>query len=117
MIEGFFTKKEVESITRPGGKAGTCVTCGLHRTCTTPQMKPFGNFKKKILNIGEAPGEVEDKVGRPWQGKVGKLLQRTYASLGVDLFGTRRRVLFTTRHWFPIGMIYTITILNFLTKR
>jgi len=86
MIEGFFTKKEVESITRPGGKAGTCVTCGLHRTCTTPQMKPFGNFKKKILNIGEAPGEVEDKVGRPWQGKVGKLLQRTYASLGVDLF-------------------------------
>lgn len=86
MIEGFFTKKEVESITRPAGKVGTCVTCGLHRTCESPQMKPFGNFKKKILNIGEAPGEAEDRTGKPWQGKVGKLLERTYASLGIDLF-------------------------------
>ena len=26
-------------------------------------MKPFGNFKRGILNIGEASGEVEDRLG------------------------------------------------------
>jgi len=49
-------------------------------------MKPFGNFKKKIMNIGEAPGEVEDRVGKPFQGKTGRLLQETYKKLGIDLF-------------------------------
>jgi DNA polymerase len=49
-------------------------------------MQPFGNFKKKILNIGEAPGENEDKYGKPWQGKAGALLERTYKRLGIDLF-------------------------------
>ena len=49
-------------------------------------MKPYGNFKKGILNIGEAPGEVEDKNGKPFQGRTGKLLQRTYERLGIDLF-------------------------------
>lgn len=49
-------------------------------------MKPFGNFKKGILNIGEAPGEWEDRKGKQWQGKVGQLLQKTYAKLGIDLF-------------------------------
>jgi DNA polymerase len=49
-------------------------------------MEPFGNFKKKILNIGEAPGETEDDLGKPWQGKAGKLLHRAYQKLGIDLF-------------------------------
>lgn len=86
MNEGFFTKKEVESKTRPEGKKITCVACGMYKDCLSPKMKPYGNFKKKILNIGEAPGEVEDKYGKPFQGKTGKLLQRTYEELGIDLF-------------------------------
>lgn len=86
MIEGFFTKKEVESKTRPDGKVYSCHSCRLHKECISSKMKPYGQFKKGILNIGEAPGEVEDKVGRPWQGKTGKLLQRTYEELGIDLF-------------------------------
>jgi DNA polymerase len=83
---GFFTKKEMESSSRPDGKTYSCVSCGLHKFCKSPKMEPFGNFKKGILNIGEAPGEAEDRVGKPWQGKTGKLLERMYASLGIDLF-------------------------------
>jgi len=83
---GFFTKKETASKSRPDGKSYSCAACGLYRKCRSPRMEPFGNFKKKILNIGEAPGEVEDRNGRPWQGKSGKLLQRTYEKLGIDLF-------------------------------
>jgi DNA polymerase len=49
-------------------------------------MNPFGNFKKGILNIGEAPGSTEDSKGKQWQGKTGRLLQRTYEKLGIDLF-------------------------------
>jgi uracil-DNA glycosylase family 4 len=49
-------------------------------------MRPYGNFGKKILVIGESPGEVEDEKGKPWQGKTGQLLQRTLAKLGIDLF-------------------------------
>lgn len=49
-------------------------------------MKAFGNFKKKILILGDAPGEHEDRIGKPWQGKSGKLLQRTLRDLGIDLF-------------------------------
>lgn len=85
-MESFFTKKETESISRPTGKSNSCFACGLFKECNTPRMEPYGNFKKRILNIGEAPGEVEDKSGKPWQGKVGKLLQSTYEKLGVDLF-------------------------------
>lgn len=83
---GFFTRKEVESVTRPDGKTYSCVSCGLYRDCTSPKMPPYGNFKKKILVIGEAPGEVEDRLGKPWQGKSGKLLQSTFKRLGIDLF-------------------------------
>jgi len=38
------------------------------------------------LNIGEAPGEAEDELGKPWQGKTGKLLKQVYRNLGIDLF-------------------------------
>lgn len=85
-MDGFFTRKETESVTRPDGKSYSCYSCGLFKECKSPKMKPYGNFKKKILNIGEAPGEVEDQNGKPFQGKTGKLLQKTYQKLGIDLF-------------------------------
>jgi DNA polymerase len=86
MNGGFFTKKEVESTSRPDGKTYSCVSCGLYKDCTSAKMEPFGNFRLGIMNIGEAPGETEDARGKPWQGKVGRLLQRTYNDLGIDLF-------------------------------
>jgi len=86
VMEGFFSKQETSSKTRPGGRMYSCHGCGLYKTCKSPFMKPYGNFKKKILNLGEAPGEIEDNTGKPWQGKAGRLLQRTYKELGIDLF-------------------------------
>jgi len=86
MNEGFFTAKQTESKSRPDGKTYSCASCGLYKDAESPKMQPFGNFKKGILNIGEAPGEIEDKRGKPWQGKTGRLLQKTYRRLGIDLF-------------------------------
>lgn len=83
---GFFSKKEVESTTRLDGKALTCTACGLHHNCKSPRMLPFGNFRKKIMCIGEAPGDQEDQYNKPFQGKAGKLLQRTLKGMKIDLF-------------------------------
>ena len=86
-MKGFFSKAEVESMTvKPSNRTLSCISCGLYTECKNPKIEPFGNFKKKILNIGEAPGETEDQRGKPWQGKVGKLLEQTYKRLGVNLF-------------------------------
>jgi len=85
-MKGFFTVKQTESRSRPDGKTYSCASCGLYKNALSPKMKSYGAFKKEILNIGEAPGEVEDKRGMPWQGKTGRLLKKTYRRLGVDLF-------------------------------
>ena len=85
-MQGFFTKKQTQSKTRPNGKVLSCSACGLHRNCESPRMTEYGGFKKGILNIGEAPTEVDDVKGLPFQGKQGRLLERTYKKLGVDLF-------------------------------
>lgn len=85
-MKGFFTKEQTRSKSRPDGKTYSCASCNLYQYVLTPRMTSFGNFKKGILNIGEAPGQVEDEKGRQWQGKVGRNLQRAYKKLGIDLF-------------------------------
>lgn len=85
-MQGFFTAKEVQSPSRPDGKKASCAVCGLYKNVESKKIPPFGNFKKKILNIGQAPGYTEDQTNSHWQGKAGKLLQRTYRKLGIDLF-------------------------------
>ena len=83
---GFFDLEQTKSKSRPDGKVHSCASCGLYQNCLSPKMKPFGKGKKRILNIGEAPGETEDRKARQWQGKVGRRLQRMYRQFGIDLF-------------------------------
>lgn len=85
-MAGFFSKKEVQSISRPNGKPHTCISCGAFKTSQTPKMPPFGNFKKGIMNIGESPELIDDRRGKPFQGKYGKIISDAYARIGIDLF-------------------------------
>lgn len=84
-MRGFFSK---ESTQPKGGemRGFSCASCGLYKSVLTPKMEPYGNFRKGIMVIGEAPGEDEDRRGKPWQGKDGRILQRKYKQLGIDLF-------------------------------
>lgn len=43
-----------------------------------------GNPKALVLFIGEAPGATEDKMGRPFVGSAGKLLDDLLKSIGLD---------------------------------
>jgi len=85
-MKGFFSRQETQSISRPEGKVLSCVSCKLSVGVNSPKMKPYGNFKQSILVIGEAPGETEDKTGKPWQGKTGRFLQNALKEFDFDLF-------------------------------
>lgn len=85
-MESFFTIDSNEYGKSFGRAKISCNQCGLYKNVLNPKIEPYGNFKKKIMCIGEAPGEVEDRRGKPWQGKVGTLLQKTLAEFEIDLF-------------------------------
>lgn len=83
-MKGFFSKEQTQ--TKGQMKGFSCASCRLYKYAFTPKMQPYGNFKKGIMVIGEAPGESEDKRGKPWQGKAGRALQRKCKELGINLF-------------------------------
>ena len=42
-----------------------------------------GNIDSPIMLIGEAPGEIEDKVGKPFKGESGKLLDKMLIAINI----------------------------------
>lgn len=59
-----------------------CQACGLCQSRTQPVFG-VGNEHAQWMLVGEAPGEQEDKQGRPFVGRAGQLLDRMLAA--VDL--------------------------------
>lgn len=43
-----------------------------------------GNPKARIMVVGEAPGADEDRLGKPFVGVSGQLLDRMFAAIGLD---------------------------------
>jgi DNA polymerase-1 len=62
-----------------------CALCGLDKLCHSPKMNGFGNFKKEVMVIAEAPGENEDKQGKPLVGRSGDIVSNALTSLGWSL--------------------------------
>ena len=56
---------------------------GLRRTATNLVFAD-GVAAGGVMLIGEAPGRDEDRVGRPFVGRAGQLLDRMLASIGLD---------------------------------
>jgi DNA polymerase len=57
--------------------------CALKVTATNLVFGD-GNPKARLMLIGEAPGEDEDRQGLPFVGKSGKLLDQMLACIGLD---------------------------------
>ena len=57
--------------------------CALKRTATNTVFAD-GIAEGRIMLIGEAPGRDEDRVGRPFVGRAGQLLDKMLASIGLD---------------------------------
>ena len=43
-----------------------------------------GNPQARIMFVGEAPGRDEDRIGKPFVGRAGQLLDKMLASIGLD---------------------------------
>jgi DNA polymerase len=57
--------------------------CGLKATATQLVFAD-GAPGSPIMLVGEAPGGDEDRIGRPFVGRAGQLLDRMLASIGLD---------------------------------
>jgi uracil-DNA glycosylase len=73
--------------------------CALKRTATNTVFAD-GNPAGSVMIIGEGPGADEDRIGRPFVGRAGQLLDRMLAAIGLD----RSKVLITNVvYWRPPG--------------
>jgi DNA polymerase len=57
--------------------------CPLKRTATNTVFLD-GNPAAPVMIVGEAPGADEDRIGRPFVGRAGQLLDRMLAAIGLD---------------------------------
>ena len=57
--------------------------CALKRTATHTVFAD-GNPASRIMFIGEAPGRDEDRIGLPFVGRAGKLLDKMMAAIHLD---------------------------------
>ncbi len=64
-------------------QARGCELCPLHQTRTNVVFGA-GNADAELMFIGEAPGANEDKLGLPFVGQAGKLLDRLLGEIGLE---------------------------------
>jgi uracil-DNA glycosylase len=64
-------------------EARECVRCPLHQTRTTVVFGA-GNADADLMFVGEAPGANEDRIGLPFVGQAGKLLDKLLAEIGME---------------------------------
>jgi DNA polymerase len=60
-----------------------CTQCGLHKT-RTQTVFGVGDENADWMLIGEAPGAEEDRLGDPFVGQAGKLLDNMLAAIGLS---------------------------------
>jgi uracil-DNA glycosylase family 4 len=60
-----------------------CTKCGLHKT-RTQTVFGVGDENADWMLIGEAPGAEEDRLGDPFVGQAGKLLDNMLAAIGLS---------------------------------
>jgi DNA polymerase len=64
-------------------EARGCMRCPLHQTRTTVVFGS-GNANSDLMFIGEAPGANEDRMGLPFVGQAGKLLEKLLGEIGMQ---------------------------------
>src|SRR5215472_2581558 len=73
--------------------------CPLKRTATNTVFAD-GNPAAPVLIVGEAPGADEDRIGKPFVGRAGQLLDRMLAAIGLDRTGVQ---ITNVIYWRPPG--------------
>lgn len=71
------------SLSRLRAAAADCRACDLYRDATQTVFGA-GPRDAPLMLVGETPGDVEDREGRPFAGPAGRLLDRALADAGLD---------------------------------
>lgn len=64
-------------------EAAGCTRCPLFRNATQVVFGE-GPAKARIMMVGEQPGDQEDRLGRPFVGPAGRVLDRALQQVGLD---------------------------------
>lgn len=73
----------VDLLEKTKEKCKVCQKCPLGQSRTNSVFAD-GVVNGKLMLIGEAPGYYEDQKGLPFVGKAGQLLDKIFASVGLD---------------------------------
>jgi uracil-DNA glycosylase len=73
--------------------------CPLKRTATNTVFAD-GNPAAPVMIVGEAPGADEDRIGKPFVGRAGQLLDRMLAAIEMDRTGVQ---ITNVIYWRPPG--------------
>jgi len=65
--------------------AVNCRSCGLRDGCSQVVFGE-GNPGARVMLIGEGPGQDEDRLGRPFVGRAGQLLDKILEACGFERF-------------------------------
>ena len=63
--------------------AASCKACDLWKNATQTVFGE-GSSSAPIMMVGEQPGDLEDRAGRPFVGPAGKLLDQALSEAGID---------------------------------
>jgi len=74
--------KDVEQLK---GLTVGCARCELRAGCSGVVFGE-GNPNARLMLIGEGPGADEDRLGRPFVGKAGQLLDKILEAIGLERF-------------------------------
>ncbi len=88
-----------ETIEALGALVAEFDLCPLKRTATNTVFMD-GNPAASVMIVGEAPGADEDRIGRPFVGRAGQLLDRMLAAIGLDRTGVQ---ITNVIYWRPPG--------------
>lgn len=66
------------------GRNKQCRLCPLHKGAQSVCTQGDGNPTAPIMLIGEAPGQREDDLEKPFQGPAGALLDKVLDEMGMD---------------------------------
>ena len=88
-----------ETIEALGALVAAFDGCALKRTATNTVFID-GNRSAPVMIIGEAPGAEEDRIGRPFVGRAGQLIDRMLAAIGLDRSGVQ---ITNVIYWRPPG--------------
>ncbi len=70
-----------QKLEKLASEAAKCTACELHRS-RNKSVFSRGALDAELVFVGEGPGQEEDRVGVPFVGQAGQLLDRMIAAMG-----------------------------------